>query len=147
MTLGGRKITRESAYGEKIIFFPKSDGEAEYLQKRLLEEGFLWQDGDRSICELEATRQRGLVIIKNLMAIPGPDDTGRYEVCPVSQVDAGRVTAEPDRILEMFTKIAERLDSLDRRVAAIEAELAPPATLDKGKLTKPPANGGPAGAP
>src|ERR1700739_3177129 len=125
MSIGGRKVTRESAFGEKLIFFPKNDGEAGYLQKRLFEEGFIWKDGDRSICELEATQRRGLVLADGVMAIRALGDNSSYEACPISQLDASRVTAEPDRILELFAKIAERLDSLDRRVAAIETTLAP----------------------
>jgi hypothetical protein len=143
MTIGNKRVTRETAHGEKLIFFPKDAAEATQLQKKLLSMGIVWGNGNADLGSADECSKYGLVLDNGLMYHRSPQDKTRYEPCRIGQVgEEGAAAPVPqDRVLEMFERVAARLDAVERRLTGIEAELTPVPALDKQKLKGP--GGGP----
>jgi hypothetical protein len=147
LSIGGRKITRESAYGEKLLLFPKNAGEAKALQKALLAEGFIWVDGNKSVEHIEECVNRGLVLMDGKIYHRSEGDTTTYTVCPLSQAERDVAPAAPDRVspnqipqdqvLQLFNKLSARIDGLSEKIDRMYGELYPTVEETKPGLKKP----------
>jgi hypothetical protein len=152
MTIGDKRITRETAHGEKLILFPKSEGEAARLQEKLLAMGFPWADGNTAPAHLEKIQKYGLVLQNGIIYYNTPGNNTRYETCRLDQVGevADPILMPRDDVRAMFDAVATRLDALGKRLENIETHLElleeglspAPAALDKKKLRFPGPNSG-----
>jgi hypothetical protein len=143
MTIGDKRITRKTASGEKLIFYPQGTGETVRLQEKLLSMGFVWGDGTAEVSRVEQCEKGGLVLDNGRIYYNTPGNTARYEVCRIDQVGEGAESAPVprDSVLEMFSRIAARLDAIEARLASLES----PPLLDKPVLKSPEPK--PGGAP
>jgi hypothetical protein len=139
MTIGSKRITRETAYGEKLIFFSKNVEEAVLLQEKLLAQGFVWGDGTKTVGSADDCSKYGLILDDGIMWVGVAKSSTRREVCRVDQIGegAGSAPVPRDSVLEMFERVAARLDAMERRLEGIEAQLTPAPVLDKSRLKGP----------
>jgi hypothetical protein len=133
MTISERRITRENAENELIMFRPKTPAEAEALQKKLFSLGFAWASGRTEPAGLEDSVANGIVLIKGSMYTKGPQDDRSYTVCQAEQLDEDYLPPDQQRVMNCFNVIAERLDAIERRLANLEN----PQPLDKPVLRPP----------
>ena len=129
-------ITKESATGRKLIFFPQSKEECRQLQERLFELGFIWADGCRGIQNVSACVQNGLVLMNDRIFFRSPGDTQAFTPCSIEQVLPSYMPPDQRMMLDLFNRLSAKVDALAEKVDRIHNELVPDIDETKPGLGK-----------
>lgn len=130
--MSGGILTREFIKANTIAFFPASEGEAKYIQKRLFALGASWVNSGTSLHSGAACVSGGIVCIKGTIYNFGDNDTRQAIICDVRAlspfVDAATLTLEA-RVKELEQQVAELTQSL--KPTTLLKPLAKPLTIGK----------------
>lgn len=127
------KVTREMASQNDLLFLPENEKQAVYVQKRLLEMGFIWANKVRGIQCVDECVANGIVLKgQRIYFLSTEDKAEGYKFCRLEQLDPGYVAPRKapaplpqDTVIEMFRQVSDRLTAIEKRLTDIESQLAP----------------------
>jgi hypothetical protein len=129
------KITKELCETEDLIFFPETQEESMFIQRKLMDMGYKWVSGHSAPVAETRILSSGLVLLRGKIYRRGDEDNSNYLKCDLYQFDRN---LSPDQalIMEQFNKFSARLEEIVQAVAEMQKELRP-AKLDKTPLKGP----------
>ncbi len=114
-----QKIDREFFAGKRIIFAPKTVGEAAFVQQVLFSFGFSWRNHGQSITNLESCVTEKMIVREGYILY---QPSSHKENIEVSVRDLpGYATAD---LRSPQEKLQARVDTLEAEVAALKAAVA-----------------------
>lgn len=119
-TTTDEKVTRAFASAHDLLFLPKDDAEALYIQGRLLEMGIRWADGKDQPTHLKLSVANGIVIQNGKIYCRGDNDDARhYALCTVRQLRADYMPSqEPaipaETVADMFREMMVRMTRMEQ---------------------------------
>lgn len=122
-------------------FRPATRSESARVQGVLMALGFVWVDGDTTICEHKTCMERGLYAANGKLSTISEDQTStvRFSDCKtLLSLDIQDIIAESTNpLMRAFRHVAERQrvieDKLDRVLAAVEGQaVGKPTLIRKG---------------
>jgi hypothetical protein len=138
-------ITQEYCRGKNLLFYPKSESEAAFIQQSLFNLGLSWGSRRKDTLYLKESVQKGLVLndkLGGLYLSSGQADRAIGTICSSAQFDPPFDTNTPEHrerlvreygtekemmilLLDKFNSMAERIDTLSAQVEKLNAEIAP----------------------
>ena len=133
-----QKITREFCKGRTLIFYPRTEEEAGFIQRRLFELGCGWCNDRAVVQNVKDCVSHGIFLDAGKIYYDGGNTAaGRNALlCTSAQFDENYLPPEQVFIWEQFNQLAARIEEINKKVDAIYKELQP-AKLDKQVLKKP----------
>ena len=133
-----QKITREFCKGKTLIFYPQTQEEAAFIQRRIFALGFKWPSGSTEVGKLADCVSHGILLNAGSVLYHSPASTNLDVglLCTSAQFDENHLPPEQVFIREQFNKLAARIEEIAKDVAEIKKELQP-ARLDKPLLKNP----------
>lgn len=143
-------ITKEFCKNKSLVFYPKSEGEASFIQKSLFAMGFNWSGASKDKLYSTSCVTYGIELSEkgNLYISPTVSTLQTAVFCTSAQFDppfsgaqhSDISAASTDRnlmllLIENFNQMAKRIDDLSGQIAEIKAEIAPK-HLQKDRLEK-----------
>jgi len=143
MQTNQERLTKEFCRGKRLVFYPKTEAEAEWIQRHLFGMGFKWANGSREVSRLDDCANHGMLLTSqgNLYHGPSSPDTETGLLCTGAQFNENYLSPEMTFFMTQFNQISAQLKELTRAVAEIQKELQPQ-KLDK-PVTKKPGGGSP----
>ena len=136
MRINTEKITPEFCKGKTLLFYPQTEEEAAFIQRRIFALGFKWSANRVEVQETAGCVQKGMVLEDTTLYFnPTSENREKGFLCTSAQFDEVFVSFE-QKVLEQFNKLSARIEEITQRVDAIYKELQP-AKLDKQVLKKP----------
>jgi hypothetical protein len=139
------QITAEFCVGKALIFFPQSEEESEFIQRKIFALGYSWPNRKENV-DLGVHGSFALVLTDYKRSRPTLLAIYRYEarheknvlLCTSDQFGEKYMSEYDFRasMTEKFNQMAERIEALTQTVAALQRELQPK-VLDKAPLEKP----------
>jgi len=133
------KITRNFCQGKTLIFYPVTEEEAEFIQRKLFAMGFSWESDAliNGIGHGGSCVKYGMKLEEGKLATyPQPKDKKAGFLCTSDQFDE-KFKTDQELLMEQFNKlsagqkeISKKLDELIKRVDAVYEEIKPK-RLDK----------------
>lgn len=139
------KITPESAQGKFLFFRPRSLEESARTMLALKKAGFKMRMNAHTPVTPENGREKNIGVIDGEFFCD-PNESynkaprGNWS-CTIDQIDENYVTPEQRFVLELFNKLSDRLDRIERRLDEIQEQVSP-APLDKAVLRRKDEKGG-----
>jgi hypothetical protein len=133
-------ITKEFCKDKTLVFYPKSEGEATFIQKSLFAMGFNWSGASKDKLYSASCVTYGIELSEkgNLYISPTVSTLQTAVFCTAAQFDPPFSAAQHSEIsavstdrnlmlllIENFNQMAKRIDDLAGQVADIKAEIAP----------------------
>jgi hypothetical protein len=134
-TINQEPITRALVETNDLVFYPKTENEAIFIQQRLFELGARWGSHGAVVDEVANCIAKGM-ICKRGELLYNPVLSEPYLHCTSEQFSQDFVPPERAFLIEQFRIIAERLERIEQRLDGIESELTP-SHLDKRGLNAP----------
>jgi hypothetical protein len=143
MQTNQERLTKEFCRGKRLVFYPKTEAEAEWIQRTLFDMGFSWASGSMEISSLDDCAKRGMLLTSEgvIYHSPSPSSTETGLLCTGAQFNENYLSPEMTFFMTQFNQISAQLKELTRAVAEIQKELQPQ-KLDK-PVTKKPGGGSP----
>lgn len=116
-------------------FQPQSEEEARLIQQQLIRRGFRWQQGQREPLYLEILTKGTLKLNDGIMTYSSSRETSG-KLLSYNSFDPDYIVDDREYLAKMFNKVFERMDAIEKRLAALE-ESVNPAPVDKPSLTRP----------
>ena len=137
MRINTEKITPESCKGKTLLFYPQTEEEAAFIQRRIFALGFKWSANRVEVQETAGCVQKGMVLEDTTLYFnPTSENREKGFLCTSAQFDENYLPPEQVFIREQFNKLAARIEEIAKDVAEIKKELQP-ARLDKPLLKNP----------
>ena len=125
-------ITKEFCKGKTLIFFPQTEEEAAFIQRKIFAMGYRWvEDPGTSVRHISESVNTGMVLDEKgfLWFNPSAKSLATGLLCTSDQFDEKYLSPDRTFMLEQFNKLSAKID-------AVYEELRPP-TLDKPIRSKP----------
>lgn len=138
MNTNNEKITKEFCEGKTLIFQPKTEDEAAFIQRTFFAMGFKWiRDCGTKVGWLSECVLKGMALNQEGLCFSVSDDgKERGLLCAASQFDEIYMSPETTFLLAQFNKLAARIEEIATDVAEIKKQLQPE-KLDKPVFKKP----------
>lgn len=119
------KITKDFCRGKILLFFPKTENEAAFIQRQIFSLGFKWcREYGTEVSFLDRCVVSGMELDDGVLYTgPSESDRNRGVLCNSAQFDDSYVAPLTDR--EMLMAIFNRLAAVEKQQAEILAELRP----------------------
>lgn len=111
------KLTKEFLKANQVVFFPASNGEAIYVQQRLVKMGIRWKSGADVEVDCKNILKFGLIVQRGTMYIGNQDVFNEYIVCDVRALSSHFDT--------QTAELTQRIAALETQVAELTATLKP----------------------
>ena len=137
-----QKITREFCKGRTLIFYPRTEEEAGFIQRRLFELGCVWCNDRAVVQNVKDCVSHGIFLDAGKIYYDGGNTAaGRNALlCTSAQFDQGaapELTPEEQKSLrEEFNALAALVKDMAKKVDALYDEVMPK-KLDKPTLKGP----------
>ena len=138
-------ITAELCQSGRLVFYPKTEAEAIFIQKKLFERGCGWGNHGASVSYITECVNNGILVEKGRV-YHTPDANSRNRLCDLSQFgeefDPGKYLP-PDQsfMLDQFNKLAARLaarvEEIGQKVDHLHENMFPQVEDTKRGLRRP----------
>jgi len=128
-------ITREFCQGKNLIFQPKTVEEAVFIQRKIFEMGYRWYwSRSNRVDNIEQSLNAGIELRHGQLFTGGYSAPKDGILCTVHQFnepfdpkDIKNLYVPPNQefILELFNRMAEKIDSLEDEVKQLRKEVGP----------------------
>ena len=141
MRQNNKKISYEDSIDRLLVFSPKTQAEARSLLDKLINKGFKRDDSaGQGPLTLNSMCEKG-VGVYNGRFFCAPDDKKLYPklgtvACEIEHLDDAYLSPEQLFMLDLFNKISERLDRIEKRLDDIQQDMGG-STVEKPVLRKP----------
>jgi hypothetical protein len=123
-------LTREFCRDRRLIFFPKTEQEAEFIQRRLFGMGFKWPNGATEARCLDDCVAGGMILTSDGAIYHRPSRSDNGLLCTSAQFDENYLPPDMALLMEQFNQLSAQMKELAKSVAEIQKELQPQ-KLDK----------------
>jgi hypothetical protein len=124
-------VTKALCHSARLVFRPKTEEEAIFIQERLFALGVAWGDGRTYVSEVAGCVANGMLVDHGKLYYNPPDDAKNIH-CRADQLDSNYVPPDKAFLLEQFNKVHARLDAIEKRLDALEGD-----PLDKPPMKRP----------
>ena len=115
-------LTPEFCRSNRLVFYPKTLDEVNFIQERLAEFGIRWADGKPVGALAQECLNKGM-LVENAKLYYNPVSNDRSIQCTAGQFNGEYISPDRAFLLEPFNKMAERIDALSSRVAELEKKV------------------------
>ncbi|MEZ0261107.1 MAG: hypothetical protein ACAH80_08860 [Alphaproteobacteria bacterium] len=125
-------ITRALCHSARLVFSPKTEEEAIFIQERLFAMGCAWGDGRTNVSEVASCVAKGILVDHGKIYY-NPNSDPKNILCRTDQLDSNYVPPDKAFLIEQFNKVHARLEAIEKRLKVLEE----PEPLDKLPLKRP----------
>lgn len=129
-------LTAAFCLNNRLIFRPRSEEEALFIQERLSAFGIRWVNGDPVGTRVAECARHGMIVDEGKLFYNPRSEEGSI-LCTADQFGAEYIPPDKRFLMEQFNKLSAKIDVLTEKVDRLYAELHPEMADTKPGLKKP----------
>ncbi|MCE9507490.1 MAG: hypothetical protein K8R48_04130 [Alphaproteobacteria bacterium] len=130
MQYNKERLTREFCRDKRLLFLPKTEAQAEWIQRHLFDMGFRWPNGKAEVSRLDDCARYGMLLTSEGTLYHSISSGDPGLLCTAEQFNENYMSPDMVLLMDRFNQLSAQMKEIAQAVAEIQKELQPQ-KLDK----------------